>query len=134
MLRRILLLVSLAFVVLCYGFPCIILPLGSYEGKMTVGEQTIKYEVEFDFKGKVKIKTSESEEWTEQYYKLKGQTLIISEDKTFNDDDLKVAIENIYEINVPFIGSLKNKLGMYLAIGIGVLDLLLIVTIPNKKD
>jgi hypothetical protein len=134
MLRKVLLFLSLAFIVVCYGIPCVILPLGTYETTIGSGDSAVTFEMKFDFKGNVKTKSSESEEWSSMFYKLKGQTVIISSDKEFDDSDMKMSIENMYEVNYPIVGSLKNDIGFYIAIGVGILDLLLIATIPSKKD
>ncbi|MBQ8615531.1 MAG: hypothetical protein IJ415_03085 [Clostridia bacterium] len=126
-MRKILLIISIVFVVLCYGYPCLILPFGSYHDETTMLGTTIETTYEFKFNGKVKITVNKSE--NEYYYKLKGNEIIISDDKTFNDDDNKLSISSIYKV-----GSAVNQIGQFVAIGIGVMALVLVCTIPNKRD
>ena len=125
-MRKILLLISIAFVVLCYGYPCLVLPFGSYHDETTVLGAKIETTYQFKFNGKVKIAINDSEE--EYYYKIKGNEIIISDDKTFNDDDSKLKISSIYNIN----GAI-NQVGQFVAIGIGVMALVLTLTIPSKN-
>lgn len=130
-MRKILLIICIAFVVVCYGYPCFILPFGEYKYTTTVAEETVNTTFKFDFKGKVKISSGESSE--EMFYKLKGNTVILSEDETFDDSDTKLNISNMYSIGL--LGeNAVNQMGMWSAIGVGVLALLLVVTIPKKSN
>ena len=129
-MRKILLILCIAFVVLCYGFPCIILPFGEYKGKSDVGDYEISYK--FSFNGKVKFSADDDSDY--YYYRVKGNNIIISEDKTFNKDDDKIAINSFYELDTSLVGQdAKNQVAFWSTLGVGVVALLLIVTIPSKK-
>lgn len=125
-MRKILLLLSIVFVVFCYAYPCFVLPFGAYKYETTYGGVKVETTYQFKFNGKVKIKSGELEH--ELYYKVKGNELILSEDKEFTEDDSKVEMASMYKI-----GEAVNAIGQYTAIGVGVLSLLLVITIPKKK-
>lgn len=126
MLRKILLLICVAFAVLCYGYPCLIMPFGSYEYTYEVAGISTTASYTFGFDGKVTQKIGDIE--TEAFYKLKGNKIVLSLDETFDDDDNEIAISSIYKL-----GNYTNKIGMYISIGVGVLALALIITIPSKR-
>lgn len=128
MFRKILLLICLAFVVVGYAYPCFVLPFGTFEGKIGEGDSKVEVSVKFDFNGKAKIKEAELEK--DLYYKMKGDHIIISEDKEFDDKDEKIKLDSIYQLN--YSTELTNKIGMYMSIGIGALSLILIL-LPNKR-
>lgn len=141
MFRKILLIICIAFVVVCYGYPCFILPLGTYSYTTTVLEQEVTTTYKFGFNGKVTVGSSATDTTTEYFYKLSGNKVIISEDETFDDNDIKLAINNMYQINMPTVLSITdteanvatNQVGMWVTIGIGVLALLLVITIPRRS-
>lgn len=141
MLRKILLIICIAFVVVCYGYPCFILPLGTYNYTTTIADEEVTTSYKFGFNGKVTVSTSATETTTEYFYKLSGNKVIISDDETFDDNDLKLAISNMYQINMPTVLSITdtevnvatNQVGMWVTIGVGVLALLLVVTIPRRS-
>lgn len=128
MFKKIVLLICVAFAVVCYAFPCFVLPFGSYKGEIGSGESKVNVEMNFGFDGKVKIKTGELE--NSQYYKIEGNKIIISEDKTFDKNDVKVKLDSMYEMN--FGTDLRNDIGMYMAIGVGALAVVLIL-LPSKR-
>ena len=128
MFRKILLLICVAFVVVCYAFPCFTLPFGSYKGEIGVGELKVEKTLTFDFNGKVKVKTGKDER--EHYYKLDGNYVVISEDNKFDDQDMKVKLNSMYSLD--YGTELINNVGMYMAIGIGALAVILIL-LPNKR-
>ena len=78
--------------------------------------------------GKVKVKTGEYE--SENYYILNGNYVIISEDNKFDDQDVKVKLNSMYSLDHGT--ELVNNIGMYMAIGIGALALVLIL-LPNRR-
>lgn len=130
-MRKILLLVCIAFVVLCYGYPCFILPIGEYthsETSEVLGvEVTNTYSVKFGFDGKAKVSYNNID--TEYNYKLDGNHVILSLDEEFgNSDDTEMIIDSIYRL-----GEAVNPIGLWTTVGIGVLAILMIVTIPNKR-
>ncbi len=126
-MRKILLIISIVFVVVCYGYPCLVLPFGEYKYESNIGGVKTEITYEFKFNGKVEIELNNIK--TEQYYKLKGNKIIISEDKTFNDEDVSYTISSIYKI-----GEATNQIGQFVAIGIGVMALVLVCTIPSKNN
>ena len=68
MLRKILLLVCIAFAVLCYGYPCLIMPIGSYEYTYETAGVSVKETYSFGFDGKFTYSLGDFE--TEGYYKF----------------------------------------------------------------
>lgn len=129
MFKKILLLICVAFVVVCYGYPCLILPFGSYTGEIGEGEYAVEMSVTFGFDGKAKVKMGELE--TERYYKLNGNELILSEDDKFDDNDEKLVMSSMYSFNLDDV-QLHNNVGMYMTIGVGVLAVVLIL-MPSKR-
>ena len=131
MFRKIVLLICIAFVVVCYGYPCLMLPFGSYTYTYKVGEETKEISLQFNFNGTV-IEDGKKEV---SYYKLKGREIIISDDKTFDESDEVVKINNLYELNRDYVltsVTLKNNIAMYITIGVGVLAVIMILTAPNR--
>ena len=127
MFRKILLLICIAFVVVCYGYPCLILPFGSYEHTYEVLGVSVTESYSFGFDGKVTRKIGELEE--EMYYKLKGNKIYFSDDKEFDfEDGLYSSISSISRI-----GDYTNKIANYISIGAGALALVLVVTIPKNR-
>ncbi len=131
-MRKILLLLCIAFVVVAYGFPCLILPLGEYKYSQKVAGETIEYSYKFGFDGKVSLKSGKSE--NKLYYKLKGDEIIISEDKKFDTEsgDLSVSINNLYTVSILGMKA-TNIIALITTAGVGVLALVLVLTIPKKK-
>ncbi len=129
-MRKILLILCIAFVVVCYGYPCFVLPIGTYKYTATtkIGDKEISTTTtyEFDFKGNAVIKNGDVE--TEYKYKLKGDEIILSLDEEFDDNDLKIQISSMYKLN----GAI-NSIGMWITIGVGVLAFVLVITIPRKN-
>lgn len=128
MFRKILLIICMAFFVLCYVYPCVMLPFGSYSGKIGSGDSKVERTMTFDTKGKVKIKTADDER--EHYYKMDGRTVIISEDDVFDEDDYSVRLNSIYEFN--YENQMVNNIGFYMTIGVGAFALILIL-LPNRR-
>jgi len=56
MFRKILLIICMAFFVLCYVYPCVMLPFGSYSGEIGSGDSKVERTMTFDTKGKLKSK------------------------------------------------------------------------------
>ena len=130
MFRKLLLLLCIAYVVVCYGYPCLVLPFGNY--KYTYQSEGVREEVavQFHMNGTITIKDSEEV----NYYKLKGNKVIISVDETFDNNDLTVTLKNMYEFEMPILGvNLRNNVGILVSIGVGALAILLVVTIPKKN-
>lgn len=130
-MRKILLIICIAFVVLCYGYPCFILPFGEYKYEETTevlgAEVTVETSYKFNFKGKATMKVGDIT--TEYNYKLKGDTIILSLDDEYgNADDSEIKISNMYTL-----GNAINSIGLYSTIGVGILALVLVVTIPRKR-
>ena len=132
-MRKILLIISLAFFAVCFMFPCVILPFGTYKGELDFGSQKVEYFIKFQINGKVKARKGEDGEWNESFYKLKDGKIIVSDDKTFNNEDLELTIINANQISYPLLGKMENSIGLMVGIAILVLDVLLVITIPKKK-
>lgn len=131
MFKKILLLICVAFVVVCYAYPCFILPFGSYSGEYGTGDSKVEVSYKFNINGKVKIKNGALE--VERYYKLDGTNIIISDNTTFDEEDAKIALSSMYSFDTSDSGiKLTNDVGMYVAIGFGALAVLLIC-LPSKR-
>jgi len=128
MFRKILLIICMAFFVICYVYPCVMLPFGSYSGEIGSGDSKVEKTMTFDTKGKVKIKAAEDER--EYFYKMDGRTVIISEDENFDETDYSVRVNSVYEFT--YGTQMVNSIGMYMAIGVGAFALILIL-LPNKR-
>ena len=133
MFKKIFLLLSLVFVVVCYAYPCLVLPFGEYTSVQIISENpddkiTITYK--FDMNKVVRKKNDVEEVF---YYRLDKNEIILSEDTNFTEDDnTRIQIDSIYELHDGGV-KVENKIGMYIAIGIGVIDLLMILSISTKK-
>lgn len=133
MFRKILLLICIAYVVVCYGYPCLLLPFGSYTYSyedMSGNKQEMS--IQFKFNGTMTTEGSEDV----SYYKLKGNKVIISEDESFDESDLTLTLKNMYEFEMPVLlmnCSFRNNIGLYISLGIGGLATILVLTIPKSK-
>ena len=83
MLRKIVLILCVAFVVVCYGYPCFILPFGEYVRTTEIGNITTESTYNFDWDGTV-TKEDEFGITTKYYYKLKGNEVL---EKPKNKED-----------------------------------------------
>ena len=129
MFRKIVLILCVAFVVVCYGYPCFILPFGEYVRSTEVGNIQIEAKYNFDWDGTV-TKEDEFGLTTKYYYKLKGNEVWLSVDENFDDDyDISISINSLYNIDNGYF----NQVGYYVAIGVGILALVLIITIPRRS-
>lgn len=130
--RKIYLTLVIALIVLCYGYPMFILPFGSYTYKEKVGETTTEVSVKFAFDGSYSMKAGGLE--TTGYYKVKNGKIYFSSTKDVDtsNDTGAMSIANMYTITS---GNEKivNNIGQYTMLGLGVLSLLLVVTIPSSK-
>ena len=127
MFRKIILLLCIAYVVICYGYPCLILPFGSYERTYESAGFSVTESYSFGLDGKVTRKIGELEE--KSYYKVKGNKIYFSNDNEFDFED------DIYSIisSISRIGGYTNKIGNYMSIGVGALALVLVISIPKNK-
>ena len=130
--RRIYLTLIIALVVLCYGYPMFILPVGNYTYKEKVGESTVEVSVKFAFDGSYSMKVGEVE--TTGYYKVKKGKIYFDDQKDVDttDDTGAMSIANMYTITSGN-DKIVNNIGQYTMLGLGVLSLLLVVTIPSNK-
>lgn len=124
-MRKLLLILCIAFVVVCYGYPCLVLPFGTYSCKTEVLGEEITSTIKFGFDKKAEYTIGD--ESVELNYKLSGNTVILSADEEFDDSDMEITIGSIYRI-----GEYHNLVGLLTTIGIGILALCLVVTIPKK--
>lgn len=130
-MRKFLLILCIAFVVVCYGFPCIMLPLGEY--KYTNKEFDIEITYEFKFNGKVCADMSGEKE--ELYYKLKGNKIVLCQnDKFEKGETISLKLESFYEISVEGLAKATNKIAQWITVGVGVAALALVLTMPKKKS
>lgn len=136
--RKIFLTLTIALVVFCYGYPMFVLPFGDYKYSYKVGDATKTITMNFKFDGSYAVKGDAPE--TTGYYKVKKGKLYLASSK----DDLKevdendgVPISNMYEFGYELgtLGNVKfeNTIGKYTMIGVGVLSLLLVISIPNRR-
>ena len=124
-MRKLLLILCLAFVIVCYGYPCLVIPFGTYLCKTEeLGEEVIST-IKFGFDKKAEYTIGDIT--TDVYYKLSGNTVILSVDEEFNDSDMEITIGSIYRI-----GEYNNLVGLITTIGIGIFALCLIITIPKR--
>ena len=131
-MRKIILLISIVLVFIAYVFPSFILPFGEYKGETKILDKKVEYTMKFSFSGKVKTKIDDGK-WNESNYDIKDGYIYISEDEKFTDDDLKLAISNIYTIDMPLLGEFKNNGVRMFIIGMLIADVILVITMPKKK-
>jgi len=132
-MRKLLLILCLAFLGVCFAYPCFMLPIGAYKCENEVLGQKVEVEYRFAFSGKATVKVGENE--TEYNYKLKGNKIILSEDEEFDDSDLEIEMNSFYELDgtLDSLGKdMVNSIAMWITIGVGALSLLLIV-LPSRK-
>lgn len=129
MFRKISLLLCIGFVVVCFAFPCFILPFGEYKVERIITEDQ-KFVVTYKFNmNKVTIHDGSIEEV--YYYKVVDGQIVLSEDATFDDDDnFKIQIISMYEIGNG--EKATNDIAKYVAIGVGAFAVILIL-VPSKK-
>ena len=139
--RKVILLLCIVFAVVAFGFPCFVVPFGSYDGEILTyadGKEHIenKYSYSFGLNGKVKyvLTSAENEaeiiEQKEYYYKLVRNKIFISEDEQFgNEDDRMMTIASIIRLGD---GSF-NIYSCAMAIGVAVVAGALILTAPNRR-
>lgn len=130
MLKKLLLLVCVAFAVVCYAYPCFILPFGTYSGVRGTGESKVDISVSFGFNGKAEYKQGNST--SEKYYKLEGNKVILSDDDKFDNSDIEIQLTSMYKLSVDADVSMSNNIGMSIAIGVGALAVILIL-LPSKR-
>jgi len=123
-MRKLLLILCIAFVVVCYGYPCLVLPFGTYSCKAEVAGTEITSTIKFGFDKKAEYTVGDVT--LDLNYKLSGNTVILSEDEEFDESDMEITIGSIYRI-----GEYHNMIGLITTIGIGILALCLVVTIPK---
>lgn len=140
--RKLFLTIAIAFVVLCYGYPMFILPFGSYNYEYKVADTKHTVTLTFKFDGSYKMAEGETV-IDGGYYKLKGNKIYLNDEKNFDDvSELdSMTINNMYNVKSSFtIGGVEfaarefqNKVGVYIAIGVGVLSLLMVLSFPNRR-
>ncbi len=119
----------MAFSVLAFGYPCLVLPIGTYTMKATENT-SISYTFKFNGKVEMATKIKETETKKEYFYKLDWKRgVIISEDDKFDDKDMTLKISSINSV-----GGADNPIAMAISIGVAVLDLVLVLTIRKKRS
>ena len=135
MIRRIILLLCLAFVVVCYAYPCLILPLGSYKGEIEslLGDKT-EVSYTFKFNGEVEMysKSGDTTNKETTYYKIKGKQILFDAEKDWDHADSKMNISNFYTLDLSIFGEATNVLAIVIAGAVGVLAIVAIVT-PSRR-
>lgn len=133
-IRKIVLTLCIVFAVVAFGYPCFVIPFGSYDYKLTSNGETKQFSYAFKFDGTVvktdyNVDTGEKEQVTTMYYKYKGNKIILSVDDKFGDEDEVMAIASIYRLgNTAF-----NVYGCAVAIGVAVIAAALVLTAPIKR-
>lgn len=141
MLRKIVLLLCLAFAIVAFGVPCFIIPVGDYDFREKQNGITTEISYNFGFKGKVKYTEKHLDKdgkevlptvTFEYYYKLKKNKIVLSLDNKFDETDPTLAISNMYRVtdgeNMYF-----NPYACGVAIGVALLAGVLVCTAPNKR-
>ena len=126
MFRKILLIICLAFVVVCYGYPCFILPFGNYTYKTSDNKQE---SISFKFNGTATA-TSSSGTKTEYKYKINFKDNTITLTPVDSGSEVTMTINNMYSVG--FLVNFENNIGKFIMLGVGILSLVLIVTIPRR--
>ena len=142
-MRKLLLLLCVAFAVVGFCYPCVIFPFTDYTCTIKIAETDVTTSYNFKLNGKVDItiKTSNSllntKDTKTKYYKLdfKNRKVLINDTKEFENAQ-GFSIDNIYNLNmgsgVKELDLYKNKIAMWTSVGIGIFAVLLIITIPKK--
>lgn len=127
--RKIFLTLTIALVVLCYAYPMFVLPFGSYTYKKDDLQGTATFKID----GSYSIKLGDSE--TTGFYKVKNGKIYIGDEKdvdTSDDGSAIATVNNFYSITI-LNAKLENPIGKYSMLGIGVVSLLLVLSIPDRK-
>lgn len=128
-MRKLLSLLCILFVVVCYAYPCFVLPFGEYKLEKVISEdQKVELTLKFDLN---KVTITEGKIEQVYYYKVDGNEIVLSDDTNFTEDDnFKLQLNSMYEIG--YGEKATNDIGMYIAIGVGVLAVILVL-LPSKK-
>ena len=142
-MRKFFLILIIAFAVVGFGYPCIILPYTNYTYTYEQSEGNfLTTSYKFKLNGKVDITASlvidgeaVSSSSTENFYKLsfRGGKVLISEDENF-DDATELVIRNFYTIT-PGMEAFQayNSVAVTVSIIVGVFALFLVITIPSRR-
>ncbi len=132
-MRKLFLILCLAFGILAFGYPCLVLPIGTY--KMETKITTVSYSFKFDGKVDVisSLKLTEDGDAVEtkstKYYKLDWKRgVIISDNDKFDGKVETLIISNIFSVN-----GMDNPIALAISIGVAVVDLVLVLTIRKKR-
>lgn len=139
-LRKVILMLCIAFAVVAFGFPLFVVPFGSYDGEgyETIADGTeiqYRYSYEFGFDGKVTYtKTTYDRkaelEKHEYYYKTHKNKIFFSEDGVNYNHQEYMTIASIIRLGD---GSF-NVYSCAVAIGVAVVAGALVLTAPNKRN
>ncbi len=145
MIRKLLLILSIAFAVFAFGYPCMVLPYTNYTFTYTEKDVEISSTLKFQLNGRVKITGDSSVsssglvEQENYYYKIsfKNRQVLISDTKDFGNA-MKLDIDNIYSLRSGALSLVSSKgyinnVAKWTSIGVGVVALLLVITIPTKR-
>lgn len=133
-MRKVLLILCLAFFVLGFGWPTIMLPYTKYTYKTKEMETSYT----FQLNGKVKVESKLGKTKTNNTYKYKinfkdnAIEVIVSKDQK-----LSLKIDSFYKLSMISAGEMEmsatNTVAAGVSIGVGALALLLIILSPSKK-
>ena len=133
MFKRILLLLCIAYVVICYGFPFFTLPFGEYTftDSITVAGVTTNYtyiyKFEFGGKGKATIKSGDTSTSKEFTYSFNGNKVKLKENDS--GDEYEFTLNNMYEFTSMSLSlkpmTARNDIGMWISVGVGALATIL---------
>ena len=109
-MRKLLSLLCILFVVVCYAYPCFVLPFGEYKLEKVISEdQKIELTLKFDL-NKVTITEGKIEEV--YYYKVDGNQIVLSEDTNFTEDDnFKLQLNSIFWCSLITFSNLYSPKG-----------------------
>ena len=135
MFRRILLLICLAFVVVCYAYPFFVMPFGEYAYSTTTEgvTSTVTYKFAFGGQGEVTTKIGGVASSTKFTYKTSGQKVLIKNEDSSGEYELTLG--NMYQVSLGMLGTtvnLKNNIGMWISIGVGAVAVVAIIW-PSRR-
>lgn len=139
-LRKVILMLCILFAVAAFGFPCFVVPFGSYDGEayQNISDEIkiqYRYSYEFSFDGKVvytKMSYDKKEELErkEFYYETYKNKIFFSEDGVNFNHEEYLTIASIIRLGD---GSF-NVYSCAVSIGIAVIAGALVLTAPNKRN
>ena len=134
-MRKIVLILCLAFVVVGFGWPTIILPYTKYTYKTEGQELSYTFQLNGKVKRELKIGDTKHEDTFKYKINFKENAIEIQiTDKTKET----LTIDSFFKLSVANFGgavsvNATNNVAMGVSIGVGVLALLLVILAPSKR-